>query len=120
MSKKWQSVSVLSTITGNLGFRTCVSFDTPTGHQEKRNRTISLRKSGLAAFFLYLEHTTKTQKSKDFFLALFGYLSTFKILIFSFFKRNAYATRDTTLSNAFPMPNSNAIPISDGVHTPVM
>ena len=69
--------------------------------------------------FLYLELNIKTQKSKDF-LALFSYLSTFKILIFSFFKRNAYATRDTTLSNAFPMPNSNAMPMSDGVHTPVI
>ena len=35
MSKKWQNVSVLGTIIGNLGFRTRVSFDTSTGHQNK-------------------------------------------------------------------------------------
>ena len=43
--------------------------------------------------------------------------STFKILIFSFLSMNAYATSDTTLSNALPIPNIKAIPVSVGVHT---
>ena len=71
-------------------------------------------------FFFILSTPQKHKRARKFLLALFGYLSTCKILIFSFFKRNAYATRDTTLSNAFPIPNSNAIPISDGVHAPVI
>jgi len=29
-----------------------------------------------------------------------------------------YAPKDTTVSNALPIPNNNAIPINDGVHTP--
>ena len=42
---------------------------------------------------------------------------TFKMLIFLFKSRYMYATRDTMLSKAFPIPNSKAIPIKEGVHT---
>jgi hypothetical protein len=45
--------------------------------------------------------------------------TTFKTFIFSFFSKNAKATSETTLSKALPIPKSNAIPMSDGVHTPV-
>ena len=43
--------------------------------------------------------------------------STFNILIFSFLSKKAYATSNTTLSNAFPIPTSNAMPLSVGIHT---
>ena len=41
----------------------------------------------------------------------------FRMLIFSFFRRNRYAQKDTTLSKALPMPNSKAIPVRVGVQT---
>ena len=47
---------------------------------------------------------------------IFAYC-TLSMLIFSFFSRNAYATKDTMLSKAFPMPKRSAIPVSVGVHT---
>ena len=42
---------------------------------------------------------------------------TLSILIFSFLIKKTYATKDTILSKALPMPNSKAIPVSVGVHT---
>ena len=48
----------------------------------------------------------------------FSYLTS-KIFIFCFFSKNANAPSDTRASKAFPMPKSKAMPISEGVHTPV-
>lgn len=44
--------------------------------------------------------------------------STSRIFIFSFLSKNQYAARDTTVSKALPIPNSNAMPINEGAHTP--
>ena len=42
---------------------------------------------------------------------------TCKTFIFSFLSRYTYATSDTILSNALPIPNINAIPINVGCQT---
>ena len=51
------------------------------------------------------------------FLVYSGSILGFRMLIFSFFSRKRYATRDTILSNALPIPNNKAIPVSVGFQT---
>ena len=42
----------------------------------------------------------------------------YRISIFSFLRKYVNAPRDTMLSNAFPMPNNKAIPVSEGDQIP--
>ena len=54
-----------------------------------------------------------------FFDTGFFQSSTERILIFSFFSKKIYAPSETMLSKTFPSPNRIAMPIREGVHTPV-
>lgn len=44
----------------------------------------------------------------------------FEIFICSFFNKQIYAIKETSASNATPIPNNNAIPSNVGTHTLVL
>ena len=50
---------------------------------------------------------------------LYSYV-TFRRSIPLRFSKCRYATSDTMLSKAFPIPNSNAIPVNVGIQIPVL
>ena len=89
-------------------------------HKVRKGRSPRLALARLAAFIIpcFLSFfNRKINTAADFSAASIYVTSDIRIL--SFLRRKTYATSDTRLSNAFPMPNSNAIPVSVGVHTPV-